>query len=840
MARLPLAPLALALLSLLPAVAQAQRRPFPARADQSLRADVRDRARTADTLATFRTRTVRRHGARGRLDVRAGVLRALYRIEARTDVGAGPEGVARAYLAEHAASFGLDSTLKDLETQRVQAGRSSAHVVFQQTFRGVPVYGRQVKVNLDRRGQPSMVLSGYAPGLPRTASFNPQPAYPDAEARTRAEALLEGPARTSEPDLVVYPSEAPRLAWRLLAWPESGAAEWEVLLDARTGEPIQLLDQTTHRGGGEWGNGGKGERRKGGKEEGRIGGGLDVRPGPSGMTSAPQASPFAPNPTASHSPFAIRHSLSVDGLGLVFDPDPLTSAGRPYEAPFTDADDADVPELNAQRKEVPLRDITRGRDGLYRLEGPYVQITGESGIGGTAYAPPAERRPDAFRYGRADDGFEAVMAYYHIDASQRHVQALGLDRAIQEAPIRVNPHGLGDDDQSRFYPAQNALAFGTGGIDDAEDADVIWHEYGHALLEGSAPGLLGTTEGQALHEGWADYWAASYARSLVEAGLVPEGDWRQLFPWDGPRRPRRDGEDGNIWQGRTLDHAGRYPDDLTGNIYTDGVLWATTLMEVYDDVGRETTDRLSLHSHAYLSHPVTMQDAAEALLQADEDLHGGAHLGVLLERLGARGFIDVGAYGPIIVHEPLLATEQQGGSVAFDVGVSGPTSPVEAVAVFYRSADGSFERLALTSGADSVYSGALPLPGEPGTVAYYIEATDALGRQARRPAGAPQTLYRFDVGADKTELPKAPRLDAVHPNPLSGSAIISYTLPEAADVRLEVYDLLGRRVAVLAEGAKTARTHTVTLDGSGLASGAYLVRLLAGGRQDTRRVVVLR
>ena len=221
--------------------------------------------------------------------------------------------MARAYLAEHAASFGLDSTLKDLETQRVQAGRSSAHVVFQQTFRGVPVYGRQVKVNLNRRGQPSMVLSGYAPGLPRTTNFNPQPAYPDAEARTRAEAMLEGPARTSEPDLVVYPSEAPRLAWRLLAWPESGAAEWEVLLDAHTGEPIQLLDQTTHRGGGEvggvgvWEDGRVEEREKGGKEEGRMGGEslrLDVRPGRSGLTSVSQPLPFVPNAPPS-SPFPL-------------------------------------------------------------------------------------------------------------------------------------------------------------------------------------------------------------------------------------------------------------------------------------------------------------------------------------------------------------------------------------------------------------------------------------------------------------------------------------------------------------------------------------------------------
>ena len=849
MARLPLAVLALALLGLLPETTLAQRRPHrPATADETLRPDVRARVRTADTLTAFRTRTVRRHGTRGRLDVEAGVLRALYRIESQTDVGADAEATARAYLAEQAEAFGLDSTLADLETDRVQAGRHSAHVVFRQTFRGVPVYGRRVKVNLDRQGRPSMVFSGYAPGLARTTGFNPQPAYAAAEAQTRAEALLDGPARTSEPELVVYPSDQPQLAWRLLAWPEAGSAEWEVLLDAHTGEPIQLLDQTTHRGGEE-GRRGRGveeersreERRKGGKEEWATGSArLDVERGPSVTTSTPHLSPFAMHPPSLFPLPPSPGNARVDGSGLVFDPDPLTSAGQPYEAPFLDGDDAGTPELDAQRKEVPLRDITRGRDGLYRLEGPYVRITGEAGVGGTAYAPPAERRPDAFRYGRADDAFEAVMAYYHVDASQRYVQALGLDRAILEEPVRVNPHGLGDFDDSKFYPGQNALAFGRGGVDDAEDADVVRHEYAHALLESSAPGLLNTTEGQALHEGWADYWAASYSRALIEGGRVPEGDWRRLFPWDG---------NNGCWQGRTLDHGGRYPDDVDvpaepgcgqmGYIYRLGVLWATTLMEVYDDLGRETTDRLNLHSHAYLSAPVTMQDAAEALLQADEDLYGGAHLGVLLGRLGTRGFVDVGAYGPVIVHEPLAATEQRGGTVAFEVGVTGPTAEVERVSVFYGTG-GAFTELALAASADDVFSGALPLPTAPGTVAYYIEATDELGRLARRPAGAPSALYRFDVGADQTSPPEAPRLDAIRPNPFSGRATIAYRLPEATDVRLEVYDLLGRRVAVLAEGERSARTHTVTLDGSGLASGVYLVRLLAGDRQDTRQVVVVR
>jgi zinc metalloprotease ZmpB len=72
-----------------------------------------------------------------------------------------------------------------------------------------------------------------------------------------------------------------------------------------------------------------------------------------------------------------------------------------------------------------------------------------------------------------------------------------------------------------------------GGVDDAEDADVILHEYGHALLEASAPGLLlNGGEGRAIHEGWSDYWAASYRRYLHQEGYVPGGDWRRLFVWD--------------------------------------------------------------------------------------------------------------------------------------------------------------------------------------------------------------------------------------------------------------------------------------------------------------------
>ncbi|MGI9173900.1 MAG: hypothetical protein ACR2GR_01090, partial [Rhodothermales bacterium] len=424
MARLPFAALSLALWCLLPQTALGQGQPRTPSSVQTLRSVARARVQAADTSATFRTRTVRRNATRGRLDVDAGVLRALYRIKTSDVAGSEPETVARAYLISQAEAFGLDDGLTDLQTQRVQRGPRSAHVRFQQTFAGLPVHGRHVTVNLDRTGRPSMVLSGYAPHLAELDGFDTRPAFSAAEAQSRAEALLDGPARTSEPELVVYPSEDPQLAWRLLAWPEGAPAEWEILLDARTGDPIRLLDQATHRGGEE----GRGKREEGtagwtngGKEETRLGGWEDEgmegpsSPAPRSSLLTPYSSPFPAPP----SPVNAR----VDGTGPVFDPEPPTTAGQPYEAPFVDADDADVPELNAQRQEVPLLDITQGSDGRYRLEGPYVQITGSAGVGGSAYEPPAEAGPDGFHYGRADDAFEAVMAYYHVDKSQRYVQA---------------------------------------------------------------------------------------------------------------------------------------------------------------------------------------------------------------------------------------------------------------------------------------------------------------------------------------------------------------------------------------------------------------------------------
>ena len=88
--------------------------------------------------------------------------------------------------------------------------------------------------------------------------------------------------------------------------------------------------------------------------------------------------------------------------------------------------------------------------------------------------------------------------------------------------------------------------------------------------------------------------------------------------------------------------------------------------------------------------------------------------------------------------------------------------------------------------------------------------------------------------------PSAVALLPVAPNPVVGVANLRYELPEATAVRLQVFDLLGRRVATLADGEKPAGRHEVSWQSAGLASGTYFVRLQAGSTAQTQMLRLVR
>ena len=101
---------------------------------------------------------------------------------------------------------------------------------------------------------------------------------------------------------------------------------------------------------------------------------------------------------------------------------------------------------------------------------------------------------------------------------------------------------------------------------------------------------------------------------------------------------------------------------------------------------------------------------------------------------------------------------------------------------------------------------------------------------------------RMTVGIDDdgTQAPERFELEQNVPNPFNPSTVVGFQLSVFGKTQLAVYDALGRRVAVLVDGMLPAGRHSVRFDGSGLASGVYLIRLESGGKVATRKMVLMK
>jgi hypothetical protein len=83
-------------------------------------------------------------------------------------------------------------------------------------------------------------------------------------------------------------------------------------------------------------------------------------------------------------------------------------------------------------------------------------------------------------------------------------------------------------------------------------------------------------------------------------------------------------------------------------------------------------------------------------------------------------------------------------------------------------------------------------------------------------------------------------LEQNYPNPFNPTTSIAFTLKEAGLVRLSVFDVLGREVAVLMNGNQAAGSYNVSFNASALPTGVYLYRLEAGSFSAVRKLVLLK
>ena len=302
-----------------------------------------------------------------RINSQTGVPISLYSVNYNVNPDT-PERMARQYLLENSELLKIKSDLSDLKYLTTKETRVGYHVHFAQYIGQYPVYNSTLNITVGRNNKVVFVMNGYK--LAYGVKVKPDLQNIMVTANT---ALLEaknylgiqGITAFENSETVIYFNKGKfRLAQKVNIVPSVELfGDWEVLIDAQTGEIFRVEDKAcyVHSGGDD------------------------------------------PN--------------LVNGSGWVFDPDPITHARTTYGSPgFIDNNDADSDSLTAHLEVRTLYDIDFN-GSVYTLKGPWAEIRDfESPFTGLHTNPTSD-----FHFTRSDDNFEAANTYFHIDNSMRWI-----------------------------------------------------------------------------------------------------------------------------------------------------------------------------------------------------------------------------------------------------------------------------------------------------------------------------------------------------------------------------------------------------------------------------------
>jgi Zn-dependent metalloprotease len=312
------------------------------------------------------------------------------------------------------------------------------------------------------------------------------------------------------------------------------------------------------------------------------------------------------------------------GQASIFVPNAVVENGG-YEQPpgtydIADRKDRDSDALTALRTPVTLERLNEKRPCL---KGKYAEVR----LGRKAKRVCRAGR-DWSTATREGNRFEALMAYFHVDATQTYLEDdLGAPGVDDERQV-VLANSITDDNS--FY-MRDAIRLGTGGVDDGEDADVIVHEYGHAVQDTQRPGFgsCWDCEAGAMGEGFGDYLAEALSE---ESGAV-EPDPECVMEWDAVSYDidtmsspgiclRRTDVNRSVSEQRDFCEA---DDQGRNEIHCVGEVWSSALWELRQEVGDEggqsVMDRIVMTSHPMLSRRASFAQAVSGLLSADEVLY---------------------------------------------------------------------------------------------------------------------------------------------------------------------------------------------------------------------------
>lgn len=312
-----------------------------------------------------------------------------------------------------------------------------------------------------------------------------------------------------------------------------------------------------------------------------------------------------------------RYAPPTRGVGQVFVTNAVVATGDPS---LRDNDDAASTVPSSAYKTVGLERLS----GTGYLEGAYASSSASKK---RVYSPAHQ-----FLFDRSLNGLSETMGYYFLDFAQQRIQELGFTGAKSiNARQQVFSIDRYAKDNSFFSSSSKNITFGTGGVDDAEDAEVIWHEYGHSIQDNLVERFGNKAESGAMGEGFGDYWSGTLGEryNTILLNGVPEKVC--LAEWDSTTY--RTGTPTCL---RRLDGNKHYPEDMVGEVHDDGEMWSAALWLIRTALGADKADRVILQHHILLSKDATFNMAGHALIETACSLK--YPVSELARILRARGF----------------------------------------------------------------------------------------------------------------------------------------------------------------------------------------------------------
>lgn len=567
--------------------------------------------------------------------------------------------------------LGLSLPHLDLQLSFINASPAGTHKHYIQLYKNIPVKNSEIVVSLDHSGNVTSVFNGI---IPIVKDFSVSPALSQSQSQTIALRNIDQTSLRAQElhRLIIIPEgNNTRLAWEWRIPASEPYGDWEIIIDAMTGEEISRIDKR----------------------------------------------------------------VFIDGSGQAFLPDPKTAIESDTLLDHNDANWAIPAQCYST---VDLLDLNNPVGGLYYLSGPFCTT-----------APTTNRAAEStpnFNYLRFDDRFEEVNTYYHIDTYQRYIQSLGFLNIINR-PFPFNVNGT-TEDNSWFSPYAGTITLGSGGVDDGEDADVIIHEYGHAIQYEINPNW-GGGHCEAMGEGFGDYIAGTYSLS-IDPAFHP---W-WVFTWDGHNE---------FWAGRVLNKPYHYPENAGGEVHDSGQLWSAGLMDVWYDVPDvEIWDKLVFQHHYYIGSGSSMEDAANAILLADIELNDMAYRDIIITNFTARGFLDPANLAPQVSLTPLSDTEDTLQIIFPVIAEIVSTCPLDTASLLLHwGVDGIIDHtLPLISTGNDSFAAVITGPFNNNSISYYLSAADIYGGLSFEPETAPAEPFVFYVGPD-TVSPQITVLDTL-------------------------------------------------------------------------------